>query len=57
MSLVDTPNATNRSTNYLLQQFPHHFILFLTLGLAVYRKIHQNRSGWLPTSNTLRGLG
>jgi len=46
----------NKLPNYLLQQFPHYFILFWTLGLTIYLKIRQSSSAWLPTSNTVRGL-
>jgi len=47
----------NKLSNYLLQQFPHYFILFWKLGLIIYLKVRQNSSAWLTTSNTVRGLG
>jgi len=52
----DITYATTTSTTYqtiYCNSFPTILILFYTLGLTVCWKIHQNRSAWLPTSNTL----
>jgi len=62
-SLFDAAHAMTGSTNYqttYCNSFPtccNIFFLFWTLGLTIYLKIHQNSSAWLPTSNTVRGLG
>jgi len=36
---------------------PLFYLILIIRLLTVYLKIRQNRSAWLPTSNTLRGLG
>jgi len=64
MSLLDVAFLTllmrrigQQTTKLLIATVTPIFCLFKTLGLTAYLKIDQNRSAWLPISNTLHGLG
>jgi len=64
--LLDVPYLTllmqrlgqqNYQTALLIATVSPRFYLILNIRLNIYLDIRQNRSTWLPTSNTLRCLG
>jgi len=55
---LDIAGLGQQTTKILIATVSPLFYLILIIRLlTIYLKIRQNRSAWLPTNKTLRGLG